>query len=215
MNSELLSSFGIQELGELVEIHAPRHHTPTDLLYWHQYQGQATNDCAAFSIAIVGNAYLNRWQFDGYSVAREMEQPQFVSTPLPHLALWKIPGWATLPWGISGYLKHRRIPARLRCSGRTERLLRNIQENRFTIVIVGEPLRHEGLAFTGWAHAKVLYGYEPSGPEPARGFYFVDPASPKAESRSGLPQGVLGQDEVEFEKQWRNMLGLYVELTED
>ncbi len=199
----------------MADIRVPRHHTLTDLFDWHQHQGQDTNDCAAFSIAIVGNAYLNRWQFDGYTIAREMERPQFVSTPVPHFALWKIPRWATLPWGISGYLKHQQIPTRLRWFGRTERLLRNIQENRFTIVIVGEPLRHEGLALTGWAHAKVLYGYEPSGPEPARGFYFVDPGFPKAWSRPGMPQGVFVQDEAEFGTQWRNMLGLYVELTAD
>lgn len=197
----------------MADIHIPREHTSTDLFHWHQYQGQGTNDCAAFSLAIVGNAYLKRWQFDGYTVAREMERPQFVSAPVPHLALWKIPRWATFPWGISGYLKQQRIAARLRCFGRVEGLLRNIRENRFTIVIVGEPLRHEGLTFTGWGHAKVLYGYEPSGPEASSRFYFVDPGFPKAWSRPGLPQGVFVQDRVEFEKQWRNMLGLYVELT--
>jgi len=196
----------------MTDVHKPRDHTSADLFHWHQYQGEGTNDCAAFSVAIVANAFLNRPQFDGYAVAREMERPLFVATPVPHIALWKVSNWATLPWGISGYLKSKQIPARLRWFGSTEDMMRNIQENRFTIVIIGEPLRREGLNFTGWGHAKVLYGYEPTGPEPARGFYFVDPGFPKGWARPRLPQGVFWQDETEFKKQWGNMLRIYVEI---
>jgi len=197
----------------------PLYHTTTDLFLWHQYQGDRTNDCAAFSIAIVANAILNRLQFDGSTVALEMEKVVFVSQPLPHLTLRKIPGWASLPWGISGYLKGKGIPARLRWLGSIGDLLRNIQEDRFTIVLIGEPFSHEGLRYAGWAHAKVLYGYEPpTGPEatgairPRPGFYFVDPGFEKHMSGlPHLPEGVFWQDEAKFKEQWYNMLRVCIE----
>ena len=194
-------------------ISKPRYHTSIDLFRWHQYQGDNTNDCAAFSVAIIGNAILNSPHFDGYTVAREMEKPTFVSGPVPHVAIRKIPNWATLPWGISGYLQSKGIRANLQWFGSTVDLLRNIQEDRFTIVIIGELLRREGFKLTaGWAHAKVLYGFEPTGPEPEKGFYFVDPGYPKDWSRPKHPRGVFLQDEDEFKQQWGNMLRVYVEV---
>jgi hypothetical protein len=195
-----------------VHIDKPHDHTSTDLFLWHQYQGDNTNDCAAFSVAIVGNAVLDDPHFDGYTVARDLEKPVFVSRPVPHITIFKLPNWATFPWGISRYLTRKGIPARLRWFGNTDRLLRNIQENRFTIVIIGEPLRHEGFNFTGWGHAKVLYGFEPTGPAPKKGFYFVDPGYPKEWSMPRHPQGVFWQDESEFKQQWGNMLRPYVEV---
>jgi len=197
-------------------IYKPHYHLSIDLFRWHQYQGENTNDCGAFSTAIVGNAILNSLRFDGYMVAREMEKPIFVSGPVPHVTIWKIPNWAALPWGISGYLQSKGISARLQWLGNTGDLLRNIQEDRFTIVIIGEPFSHEWdkfkLKFKGWGHAKVLYGFEPTGPQPEKGFYFVDPGYPKEWSRPQHPQGVFWQDEAEFKQQWSNMLRVCVEV---
>jgi len=190
----------------------PQYHTNIDLFRWHQYQGENTNDCGALSLAIVGNAILNSLHFDGSTVAREMEKPIVVSGPVPHIAIRKIPNWATLPWGISGYLKSKGIPAKLRWLGSTKDLLRNIQEDRLTIVIIGELFQREGFRFTtGWSHAKVLYGFEPTGPQPEKGFYFVDPGYPKEWSRPLHPSGVFWQDEAEFRQQWSNILRVYVE----
>ncbi len=192
-------------------IYKPHYHTSADLFHWHQYQGSNTNDCAAFSIAIVGNAILNSPHFDGYTVAREMEKVVVASRPLPHITIRKIPKWATLPWGISGYLQSKGISARLRWFGSTDDLLHNIQENRLTIVLIGEPFLREGFKFKGWAHAKVLYGFEPTGPQPEKGFYFVDPGERRERSSSHQPQGVSWQDEVKFKKEWSNMLRIYIE----
>jgi hypothetical protein len=189
----------------------PTYHMGIELHRWHQYQGQDTNDCGAFSAAIVSNAILNNHRFDGYAVAREMEKLVIASQPLPHIMIRKIPNWATLPWGISGYLKDKGTPARLKWFGHTEDLLRNIRGDRPTIVLLGEPFLHVGWKFAGWAHAKVLYGFEPTGPRPERGFYFVDPGYPKNWSRPWHPPGVFWQDAAEFQQQWSNMLGLYVE----
>jgi hypothetical protein len=200
------------ESSPLTGTYRPQYHTSTDLFRWHQYQGDHTNDCAAFCVAIVGNAVLNRMLFDGYTVARDMENPVFVSGPVPHITISKLPNWATLPWGISGYLKRKGVPSKLRWFGDTGKLLRNIQEDRFTIVIVGDPFRHEGLSFNGWGHAKVVYGFEPTGPRPEKGFYFVDPGYPKDWSAPRHPEGVFWQDEAEFRQQWGNMLRLYVEV---
>jgi hypothetical protein len=206
----------------------PHEHYKTDLFLWHQYQGDNTNDCAAFSIAIVGNAFLNRPQFDGFTVAREMERPTWVTSPLPHLTLRKIKGSASLPWGVSGYLQSQQIPAKLNWFASVDHLLRNIRDDRFTIVILGDLLK-------GWGHAKVLYGYEPpapataghavptslgeasSGPEteprPQQGFYFVDPGYPKEYSRPHQPLGVFWQDENEFKQQWSSLFRILIEVT--
>lgn len=183
----------------------PHYHCQSDLFLWHQYQGDNTNDCAAFSIAIVGNAKLNQPQFDGFMVAREMETVTLVTSPLPHLTLRKIPRWASLPWGVSGYLQSKNIPAKLHWFAREDHLLRNIQEDRFSIVILGDLLK-------GWGHAKVLYGYEPTGPQPQRGFYFVDPGYPKEYSRPRQPLGVFWQDENEFRQQWNSLFRILIEL---
>jgi hypothetical protein len=183
----------------------PHDRCKTDLFLWHQYQGEKTNDCAAFSIAIVGNAFLNRPQLDGFQVAREMEKLTLVPSPLPHLTLRKIPQWATFPWGISGYLQSKSIPAKLYWFASVEQLLRNIQEDRFTIVVLGDLLK-------GWGHAKVLYGYEPTGPQPERGFYFVDPGYPKEWSRPHYPRGVFWQDENEFKQQWNSLFRILIEI---
>ena len=186
--------------------------TTQDLAVWHQFQGFKSNDCAAFSLAIVANAVLQARHLDGQMVARELERLRFIKTPLPHLALWKIPGWITFPWGISGYLRRQGILARCRWLGKIADLQRNLSENRPTVVIVGEPLRRKGIRYAGWAHAKVLYGYEPVGPRPARGLYFVDPGVPATWSQPSLPRGVTFQNEEEFWQQWRNMFRMYVEV---
>lgn len=192
----------------------PHYHTKTDLFLWHQYQGNNTNDCAAFSIAIVGNALLNRPQFEGFKVAREMEKVTFVASPLPHLTLRKVPNWATLPWGISGYLQSKNIAAKLHWFASIDHLLRNIQEDRSTIVIIGDLLK-------GWGHAKVLYGYEPpspaaggvsTAPQPEQGFYFVDPGYPQEWSRPHHPRGVFWQDENEFKQQWNSLFRILIEI---
>jgi len=212
-------------------VQKPFYHSNTDLFVWHQFQGDSTNDCAAYSIAIVGNAVLNQLHFNGDTVAREMEQVAWVKRPVPHLTLRKFRNWATLPWGVSGYLQSQGIPAKLHWQGGLEDLLRNIREDRFTIVIIGEPLLFDGLRYKGWAHAKVLYGceaspepsagdYEPAAdpetpvaPRPKPGFYFVDPGFRKdAAGLPRLPQGVFWQDETEFKRQWDGMLGVYIEV---
>ena len=187
------------------ENHKPHYHAATDLFLWHQYQGDNTNDCAAFSIAIVGNAFLKGSQFDGFTVAREMERPAFVTSPLPHLTIRKIRNWASLPWGVSGYLQSKNIPAKLRWFANPEDLLRNIQEDCFSIVMIGDLLR-------GWGHAKVLYGFEPTGPQPERGYYFVDPGYPKEWSRPQHPRGVFWQDENEFKQQWNSLFRILIEI---
>jgi hypothetical protein len=183
----------------------PHYCASTDLFQWHQYQGQDTNDCAAYCIAIAGNALFNRAEFDGAEVAREMERILLVPSPIPHLTLHKIPGWAALPWGVAGYMQSKKIPSRLRWFASVEALIRNLQDNRTTIVILGDLLR-------GWAHAKVLYGYEPTGPSPQRGFYFVDPGYPREWSRLYHPQGVFWQDAAEFKQQWNNLFRIAIEL---
>ena len=122
------------------------------------------------------------------------------------VTLRKIPQWAALPWGVSGYLQSQHIPAKLNWLASVDHLLRNIREERLTIVILGDLLK-------GWGHAKVLYGYEPAGPQPQQGFYFVDPGYPKEYSRPHQPLGVFWQDENEFKQQWNSLFRILIEIT--
>lgn len=169
-------------------------------------------------MAIVVNAILGHEECKGAAVARDMEKVCWAMRPFPHPTLRKIPGWACLPWGIAGYLRDLGLRARCRCWGTVERLRQNVRSGRSTIVIVGEPLRHEGPHYKGWAHAKVLYGLG-SLPDPGHcpsaarraGLYFVDPGC-RREVDGQLPAGLSWQEEAQFLRQWTNLMRLYVEI---
>jgi hypothetical protein len=200
-------------------IQKPFYHMINDVFRWHQFQGANSNDCGAYSVAIAANAILKQPRFEGSIVTAEMERLTWVSRPLPHPTVFKFHNWASLPWGISGYLQNKGIPARLRWLGQMEDLLRNIREGRITIVIIGDLLAHEGLKYMPWGHAKVLYGYEPPGritldgsSNLRPGFYFVDPGYERRQSDlSSSLQGVFWQDEAEFKVQWGNLLRIRIE----
>jgi hypothetical protein len=196
----------------------PLYHSHLDLFRWHQYQGRATNDCGAYCVAIATNALHQVHQMTGAAVARSMERIAWVDPRGPHLSLSKVPGWVSLPWGMAGYLKGQGTPARWGWRGNKERLLRNLRDHLTTIVITGELLRFERRSYIGWSHAKVLFGYEPAAsgerpPDPVwqPGWYFVDPGV-QADGSADLPAGLLWQSEEEFLRQWRNVLGFYVEV---
>jgi hypothetical protein len=200
-------------------IQKPFYHMTSDVFRWHQFQGNSSNDCGSYSVAIVVNAILNEWRLQGDAVAHEMEKLKWVSRPVPHPVLFKFRNWASLPWGIAGYLREQGIPARWRWLGQIEDLLRNLREERFTIVLIGDLLAHTRREYTPWGHAKVLYGYEPPGgadvanvPPLRPGFYFVDPGFVKGVSDLPAPlEGVFWQDEHEFRTEWGNLLRICIE----
>ena len=163
---------------------------PHPLPDWHQWQGR-TNDCGPFSAAIVTNALLDAHAVDGALMAESM-----TGRAIPE----RIPNWATFPWGVVRALRRMAVRARWRVGASPSRLVRNLDEGRTTIVIVGEPLRFAGWRYQGWAHYKVLYAWDP-----VRGWAFVDPAARQSTVYTY-------QDAETFRRQWTSMGRQLVEI---
>jgi hypothetical protein len=182
-----------------------QYHLQKPVYSYHQYQGNS-NNCGPTSIAIAANAYLGRHIFQGDQIAQELNNWWL---KFPALILPRIWDWATFPWGMVQYMHSQHLPARWSLLGNVERLRRNLLEERITIVVVGEPFSWQETRYTGWGHAKVLFGYTPG-----QGYLFVDPGCTGDSSLADAWQryGLVWQDECEFEKQWRNFLGIYVEV---
>jgi len=102
----------------------------------------------------------------------------------------RIPGWATLPWGVVAALRRLGLHARWRVGASLGRLFANLDQNCITIVIVGEPLHFVGCKWRGWSHYKILAVWDPE-----RGLGFVDPYT----SRAGE---IAWQRLDEFRRQW-------------
>lgn len=182
-------------------------HLQIPVYEYHQYQG-ASNHCGPTSLAIAANALLGEARFDGERVAQELNDWR---RRFPKLFFPRIRDWATFPWGIVQYLRLQNFHARWHPFGTPERLRRNLHAGQMTIVMIGEPYLWKGVHYTGWAHAKVLFGYSPE-----RGFLFVDPASNRSAFAYGSFEGhgLTWQPEDAFARQWRLLLGIFVEIGE-
>lgn len=174
---------------------------------YHQFQGP-TNDCGPTSLVIAVNALAGVGELEGAVMAREMNRFRLAWRAFPYIGLSRIPGWATFPWGIVHQLRERGVRGRWGPFGTVDRLLRNLSEDRITIVAVGEPFRWEKGRYRGWAHLKVVYGYGAG-----RGFLFVDPAMRPTGSPDAMEyHGLSWQGESEFLRQWANVLRVYIEV---
>ncbi len=89
------------------------------------------------------------------------------------------------------------------------KLLRNLAEDRTTIVLPGEPVHWRDGKYAGWAHAKILFGYDPNA-----GLLFVDPAYRQRSDRPNSLEfhGLFWQDDEDFRRQWRWLLGTFIEV---
>lgn len=174
---------------------------------YHQYQGQS-NDCGPTSLAIAANALLDAERYLKDKVAEDMNDPGFQVWPFPHFVVRRIRNWATFPWGLVHDAREHRFHARWRPFGTLARLQRNLDQDRVTLVFVGEPLRWKEGGYDGWAHVKVLFGYTPG-----KGWAFVDPGHSKGgdpDSWSAL--GIFWQDADDFLSAWRGLFRIYVEV---
>lgn len=181
----------------------------TPLHRFHQDQG-TSNDCGPFCIAIAINALRGERALVGSAVAREMERLRWRNGRVPFPVLDKVPGWATLPWGLSDELRRHGVRSRWRLFTRPDRLLDNLRADRITFVAVGEPFRFRAGRWRGWAHVKLLYAWDP-----LRGWAFVDPGEAR---RAGNPWSAVGinwQTEEDFRRQWSWMWRFSVEILSD
>ena len=173
---------------------------------FHRHQG-STNDCGPFCVAIAVNALKGKSLLNGSGVARQMERCRPCAGSLPLPVLDKIPGWATLPWGLSDELRRHGVPSRWRFMGTRERLLSNLRTDRITLISVGEPLRFDRGRWRGWGHVKILYAWAPG-----HGWAFVDPALPLRADAPWQSHGIGWQSEEGFARQWTWMLRFMIEL---
>lgn len=174
---------------------------------YHQYQGY-TNDCGPTCVAIAANALLEEERFEGPVVAEEMSRVAFEWTPVPHLVVQRVPGWATFPRGIVYYLRKHGFQARWRPFGKLEKLDSNVRADRITMVILGEPWRWEDGSYKGWGHVKILFGHVPG-----QRLLFVDPGYARSSDEESLEyHGLFWEEEEEFVRLWRNYLRIYVEV---
>jgi hypothetical protein len=156
---------------------------------WHRHQG-SSNDCGPYSAMFVVNSLRDAPVVDADILARRMEGPRAMrGSWLPS----RIKGWATFPWGVAGALRTEGVRVRWRMLARRRALLENLDLERPTIVIVGEPLRFRRGKYAGWSHYKVLYAWDPE-----EGFAFVDPAADEGVTYTY-------QDEASFVRQWTAM----------
>jgi len=166
---------------------------------WHIHQGN-TNDCGPFSATIAANALRDALVLDAPTLARAMERaPEDKRRIIPA----RIKGWATFPWGVVYALRKMGFKARWRMGASLNRLQRNLDRGRVSIVIVGDPLNFKDGVWRGWAHYKVLYAWDPD-----EGWAFVDPAAREEEVFSY-------QEPDEFAEQWTWMGRHLIEVWDD
>ncbi|MBN1874445.1 MAG: hypothetical protein JXA33_09465 [Anaerolineae bacterium] len=154
---------------------------------WHTYQGNS-NDCGPFCATMAANALRDAPVVDAPTLARTMEEAP--EDDVVRLLPPRIKGWATFPWGVVYALRKMGFEARWRFGVSKARLRENLDEDRVSIVIVGDPLAFKEGKWVGWAHYKVLYAWDPED-----GWAFVDPAAPASQVYSY-------QDDEAFEDQW-------------
>ena len=179
-------------------------HYKNPIYKYHQFQGK-TNNCGPTSLAISMNAFTHESTFNGEYIANELDH---WLKHFPKLILPRISNWATFPWGLVQYLRYQKIPGKWSLFGSSEKLIANINSEVITMVIIGEPLRWRNEKYDGWSHIKVLYGNSPGY------FFFVDPAYQQNDGSNNelSDSGIYRQSEEEFQKLWKNMFRIYIEL---
>ena len=100
---------------------------PYPMARWHVFQGD-TNDCGPHCVAIITNTLYGAHRVHPEDIALDLNRRGFPD---------RIPGWATMPWGLVGVLKRQGLQARWRKGLSTGALYENLSLGRPTIVIVG------------------------------------------------------------------------------
>ncbi len=150
-----------------------------DFINFHQFQGKS-NDCGPYSASIVISALKKRILL-GKSLSKYFDDyPIQIRFPF----FFRIPGWATFPWGITATLKQYGIKSKWRVLIGTADLISELAAN-IVIVLTGSwsPL-------TG--HYRILAAFDSD-----RGWGFIDPAFPE--------NAVSWQKDSDFLRSWKAM----------
>ena len=159
---------------------------------FHVYQ-RDSNDCGPYCVAMVANALYGAPFVNAEALSEELNRRGFPE---------RIPNWATLPWGVVASLRRLGLRARWHLGASLRRLFTNLQQDRITIVMIGEPLHFEGRAWRGWSHYKILDAWDP---ERELNLGFVDPGTPDA-------TGMTWQSLKAFRRQWGWMARQIIEV---
>jgi hypothetical protein len=164
---------------------------------WHVHQGNS-NDCGPFCVTMIVNGMRDADIVNPEQLARKMESS---ISDRQYLLPQRIKGWATFPWGVVNALKELGYDARWQIGTSIERLKLNLDADRPTVVVIGEPLAYRNKKYVGWSHYKILYAYDDEE------WAFVDPLA-----RPGVIYSY--QDMESFKKQWSNMGRIIIEVFE-
>jgi hypothetical protein len=162
---------------------------------WHVNQGDS-NDCGPFCISMITNGMRDAYIVNPDQLARELETGL---EAYHYLLPQRIKGWATFPWGVVNALRRLGIQAHWRAGVSEAHLLKNLDANRPTVVIIGQPLAFRNKKYWGWSHYKIVYAYADDE------WAFVDPGAKSAVVFSY-------QDVESFSKQWTNMGRIIIEV---
>jgi hypothetical protein len=165
---------------------------------WHVNQGDS-NDCGPFCVTMLVNGIRDANIVNPVQLAREMEAG---SGERRYLLPQRIKGWATFPWGVVNALRRMGLQARWRAGASLERLQQNVDEDRPTVVVIGQPLAYKDGKYVGWSHYKIVYAYDDDE------WAFVDPAA-----KTGVVYSY--QDTGSFKKQWTAMGRLIIEAWDE
>lgn len=132
------------------------------LIQNHEFQ-ESKNDCGPFCAAIVLNA-LSTNTISGSALSNHFNRITWKGI-FPHI--YRIPNWATFPWGIASWLRNSGINARWKTQVTTEYLKSKLNDTIFIVTI--------GSLWPLWAHYKILVAIDAN-----LGWGFVDPATPSS-----------------------------------
>lgn len=157
------------------------------LVSHHQFQGKF-NDCGPFNAAIILNS-LKEKKVDGRELSIQLNHIEMKGV-VP--VIYRIPNWATFPWGIVEVLSEAGIMTKWKVWVKPQYLLSHLVDQIF-IVIIGNiiPL---------WTHYKILTAYNPG-----FGWGFVDPALKEP--------SISWQSEESFLSQWNKTGRMVIEIT--
>jgi hypothetical protein len=150
-----------------------------DLISFHQYQGK-TNNCGPYSASIIVSA-LKKQILLGKSLSKYFDDyPVQLRFPF----IFRIPGWATFPWGIAAALKQYGIKSKWNLLVSTKDLISALSQ-KIVIVLTGSWFPLSG-------HYRILVAYDTD-----KGWGFVDPA---------VQENVISwQNDADFQTAWKAM----------
>jgi hypothetical protein len=157
------------------------------LLSHHQFQGKY-NDCGPYNAAIILNSLKDK-KIDARELSIQLNHIEMKGI-LP--VIYRIPNWATFPWGITRLLREAGITAKWKVWVKPQYLISHLVDQIFIVII--------GSIIPLWTHYKILTVFDPD-----LGWGFVDPALKEP--------SISWQSKNSFLSQWNKIGRMVIEIT--